>query len=417
METKKLIVYTIGGTPEPIVISLTEARPERVIFLASDESESKVTQEILPAAAQKGFGLSPGQYRIDRVSDAQDFEACVSTARSLEPEVHQWLQRGQDFSVAADLTGGTKCMAAALALVASRWKADFLYVGGGTRDKGGLGVVVSGSERLLRRANPWNSLGYQAIDDAALYFDAGLYAAGAKVLETAKRRMTQPGRGRELATLQLLAQLYDSWDRFDFKGARDLAAKVLTHISDLRHALPHQAAEIEQTLQDHQNLLAQLLANQPSALWVRDLLANARRRAMLGNYDDAVARLYRAVEAHGQLALEKYGLKARTSLSDLPPDLQEKWAKRAREDGALRLGLRSLYELLGDLGDPLAAQFEASGLAERGKSPLEMRNNSILAHGFDPLTEKGFRSFWRPALELTGVQEAELVVFPKLRAG
>jgi CRISPR-associated protein (TIGR02710 family) len=411
----KLLVCTVGGTPDPIVVSMLSERPERVIFVTSPQTRPIACDSVLPKLNEHGLQISPGQYRIEEVSDAEDFEVCLQTMRGLEPEVREWRQRGGNHELVVDLTGGTKCMSAALALVTSGWRAEFLYVGGRERNKDGVGVVVSGKEHVVRRANPWDSLGYQAIEDGALFFDRELYASAVRVFDEAIRRMTRPDVRCELATLKRLAEAYDTWDRFDFKGAESALADVSKNINDLRHTFPHGTQQLERTLQDHERLLVEILKQKPSELWVRDLLANARRRASQGGYDDAIARLYRAVEAQGQTALERqYGLKPKTSLNLLPGHLHDKWRPQVHDDGLLRLGLRDLYELLRDLGDSLGKDFASSTLAG-SESSLEIRNNSILAHGFDPVTQKGFHSLWDAVLKLVKVQEIELVSFPKLR--
>jgi len=411
----KLIIYTVGGTSDPIVVSVLSERPERMIFVSSPQTKAIVSDSILPMLDQKGFAILPVQYEIAVVSDPEDFETCCSTMRSLEPEANLWLQRGSDFTLAVDLTGGTKCMSSALALIASRWRAEFIYVGGRERNKGGVGVVASGAEHVLRRANPWDSLGYQTVEDGSLFFDRGLYAGAIRVFEEAIKRVNRPDVRRELATLKRLAEAYDAWDRFDFCAAKNaLSNDVLKNINDLRHAFPCGSQQLEQTLQSHQELLSRMLEQEPSELLVWDLLANARRKAWQGNYDDAVARLYRAVEAHGQVALTQHGFTSRTEFGRLPQHLHDKWRPRVQDDGLLRLGVRDLYELLRDLEDPLGADFALSPLAGP-ESPLETRNNSILAHGFDPVTKEGFQSLWNPVVKLVKVQEQDLVSFPKLR--
>lgn len=409
----KFIIYTVGGTPEPIVVSMLSERPEKVVFVTSHETQG-IVHPVLSMLRDKGFEIQPAQYKTVNVSEPENFESCVKTLRKLESEVNDWIQRGSHFKLAVDFTGGTKCMSAALVLVANRWPAEYVYVGGSQRNKGGVGVVVSGTERVLRRANPWDSLGYQAEEDGALFFDQSLYASAAHIFGEAARRAVRPDVKRELSTLKRLAEAYDAWDRFDFHAAKSALVDVSKHMNDLRKAFPDSAGELEGVLPNHEQLLAKLLEKQPSDLWIRDLLANARRRASQGSYDDAVARLYRAVEAYGQVALEKHGLKSKTALSCLPPNLHDKWRLRAHDDGYLRLGLRDIYELLRDLKDEVGDAFFSSTLVGR-QSPLETRNNSILAHGFDPVTEQGFQSLWVPVLELVRARENELVVFPKLR--
>jgi CRISPR-associated protein (TIGR02710 family) len=149
-----------------------------------------------------------------------------------------------------------------------------------------------------------------------------------------------------------------------------------------------------------------------------DLVANSMRAAGLHRYDDAVARLYRACEMHAQNRLRELGAlampKTTVRWDAAPPSLQQEWLPRRSKEGTLMLGLRDLYRLLHALGDELGQRFEDSPLSS-DKSPLEARNNSILAHGNSPLTLDSYEGF-RKALEaLMAISQADLPKpFPRI---
>ena len=92
----------------------------------------------------------------------QDFAVRVQKMRELGAQVPRWLARGDDYDIAVDFTGGTKPMFAVLALGHQRQPCRFLYVEGTTRTKGG--VVVSGTEFVVQRQNPWNAPGCRAVE-------------------------------------------------------------------------------------------------------------------------------------------------------------------------------------------------------------------------------------------------------------
>ena len=121
------------------------------------------------------------------------------------------------------------------------------------------------------------------------------------------------------------------------------------------------------------------------------MVENARRRiADQGRYDDGVARLYRAVEMYHQWRLKDLNsvstkkvdwkgipedvaseFLATTRLPELPPELD---LTRAR----------TLDRLLnGDLDEDTNVL----------RNLLQQRNNSILAHGLEPVGEKAARKF------------------------
>lgn len=213
-----LLVTTVGGTSEPLVKSLLEWRPDRVLLVASEQVRSQVNTVLREYADATGQRLNPGQYEVKLISDPEDLMGCVTAIRDLEPEVSAWVRRrGGDYAVVVDFTGGTKCMSAALALASQRWPCRYSYVGGVRRTKEGVGVVESGAERVVHSANPWDALGYQAVEDFIILFDQRSFEAAARVASRAKTRVEDPARKREMAALELLAQAFDSWDRFDHR--------------------------------------------------------------------------------------------------------------------------------------------------------------------------------------------------------
>lgn len=414
-----LLICTVGGSPEPLVASIKHWRPKRVLFLPSKETEPFVAEKILPLAQQEGAGVGPGNYEVFPVPDAQSLVACIrGTARQIGDEVRRWLKRGDDFGVVVDFTGGTKCMTGALALQAHQWPCRFSYVGGTERTKDNVGVVVAGKEILLYDQNPWDSLGYQAIEEANLLFDRRFYAVAAAQLEDALPRVSDPTVKRELATLKVLAEAYSAWDRFLHRDARHHLEQAQKNANDLLGIFGTQSGHnLSEIIRGHlAHLIALCEAAVPAQGLVHDLLANAQRRAEEGRYDDAVARLYRAVEAMAQIRLrEAHGIadSGKVSVDQLPPALRETWSRKA-DGGFLQLGLQDAYALLKELGDSLGNIFFTLEWHDRERSPLVGRNQSIFAHGFAPVGEKVFHSLWKGCLQLAAIEEEELPQFPRL---
>ncbi len=399
-----LLISTVGGTPEPIVQSLLHWQPARVLFLATDKTRPVADAAVRSCKEQGGIAIPPGAQEVYPIRDEEDFCACVREMRdSLDAEVARWFARGRDYPVVVDFTGGTKCMSAALALVARRWKCRFSYVGGTSRTKQGVGIVETGTERVQHSANPWDALGYQVVEDAVSVFNHGGYAAAAALLDAAVRNADKPEVKRELSTLKALIDAYAAWDRFDHKKAHQHFDDAIKNRNDLEAIFPHAPRALWARLERRRDHVAQLASQiEPAAAWVEDLLHNARRRASEKRYDDAVARLYRVLEALAQVRLrEQHNLPgtAAVPLDRIPEPLRTRWASRA-DNGAVALGLQDDYALLDALGDPLGQAFISAGLADRGKSPLVARNQSILAHGFQPVAEKVYKALHDHVTEL-----------------
>jgi len=440
-DPKRLLVCTVGGSEAPVITSFRRWRPRHTVFICTDETTSTV-KEVVGSLRQAGEDLDRDRYDVVPLRDGQDLLRCLDDLSPIRNQVDRWVRKGSDFEVVVDITGGTKCMTAALALHASRWKCTFSYVGGRERTRGGTGTVVDGSEYIVYASNPWNALGYQAVEDFVILFDQHAFSAAVEVAQRAKTRVDDPTRRNELNTLEHLARGYDAWDRFDHQNALHWFEQVRKGFNNLKPLFGEDVVrDLKKQLDAAVQLLKRLKGQVPSRDHVIDLLANAGRRRDEGRHDDAVARLYRAVEAIGQVTLRvQYDVDttAAVRLETVPKPLRSEWKSRA-DNGTLKLGLQDTFRLLqalerasaarhgdgqepaagGDAasaagGDVLLGQYFAKLGLDGEASPLTARNASILAHGFTQVGEKVCAALWEKALALVGVTEADLPKFPTL---
>jgi CRISPR-associated protein (TIGR02710 family) len=125
---------------------------------------------------------------------------------------------------------------------------------------------------------------------------------------------------------------------------------------------------------------------------VEDLLLNAQRRAHQGRYDDAMGRLYRALELLAQIRLKQaHGLETgNLDLTQLPEPLRQAYGgDRHPPTGKVQIALWNSYQLLSQLpNDPLGQHFQPQ--AQRLQDTLLIRNQSLLAHGFTPITAQAY---------------------------
>ena len=237
-----------------------------------------------------------------------------------------------------------------------------------------------------------------------------------RILATAKQRAGDETK-RGLNTLEQLCDGYDLWDRFQHRDAATRLAAVSKNGNDIRAWFVGHGGEVLSMIQRHFELLNQL--PNVSRLFVLDLLANARRCAFRGRYDDAVARLYRACEAAAQFRIAELGLSERADgkvrVEQLPERLKEQWSGRRVDETGMPLGVQDGHELLREVNEPLGLKFFEIGLGDRKQSPLNERNNSILAHGQSPISTRGYEKLRDRLNELLQVSETDLPVFPILR--
>ncbi|MCL6496005.1 MAG: TIGR02710 family CRISPR-associated protein [Ignavibacterium sp.] len=165
--------------------------------------------------------------------------------------------------------------------------------------------------------------------------------------------------------------------------------------------------------------MVKLKSNELTIDKITDLIANAQRRAAEGKYDDAVARLYRALEMLGQLEFQKE-FKCSTAdvkIENIPEpfraDVYEKYLDK--KDQKIKIPLFGTFDLLANIHNKIGLEFIS--MSEEIKQILSQRNNSILAHGFIPLTEKDY-STAHQILEkfFTSVNITfNLISFPKIQ--
>jgi CRISPR-associated protein (TIGR02710 family) len=421
-----LLILTVGGSPDPLIYSiLQEPRPDRVIFVCSEESahsvspQGKASNGVLDACARRGFSLGEGQ--IDRLvlTNPQLLSACIEEMeRYLSARVADWFQRPG--AVTVDATGGTKCMSMAAALVARRWPCTIRYVGGTARTDGGLGRVEASHEMRIDCFNPLDTLGHQLIEDALTLASRMSFESARLRLDPRHPTLAAAAR-RSVAALSQLLKVFADWDRFDHASALNALISLEKNLDDLQSFLSEAAFRSVRKNQEQWKHRLTVLANStgPSRDLVEDLLANARRRLREGRFDDATARLYRAVEA-----LAQWTLKSEFDIDTgnvLPEQLPIGFSGK-NPTKPCKLGLQEVYDLLVRLNHPIGHAFVANRLKadpDDSKSPLIARNNSILAHGFSSIGEKACRSLWTAVTALaiaSGIVVDQLLEFPALEA-
>ena len=424
-----LLIATVGGRPEPLAASIMHWKPAKVVFVPSRGTRDKI-KSILELLCSKQYHLKEGEYEEIPVSSGQDFSQCVQEMQfRLKAKVKEWIGRsgGDDHCCVVDFTGGTKCMSAALAMVARPWPAvQFSYVGGSERDNDNVGIVLSGKEQVVHGVNPWDTLGYQVVEKSVVAFNHYDYAEGAQWLFEARNNAKTGRLKKELCTLAKFMKGYDLWNRIEYKEAYGKFIQCGKSLNDLAAVLKGIVGrmELQQYLDKAKSRLEKLKESRiesPSGCTqelLEDLIANAERRKEESRHVDAVERLYRAVELAAQLRLwKKYKIDtAKVPLEELRGSMRRRLEARA-EDGGVKVGLRDAYELLNSKEDDLGKIFTNELKWNAKESPLTARNQSIAGHGFSPVSPKITESLWEGLLKLAEVmdiKEDRIFRFPKL---
>ncbi len=393
-----LLAITVGGSCAPVISAIEAYQPDYVCFIVTEgrrgsrenidgagnpcgDSRKARCPECdtqFPLGDPHGVsivaqtGLAESAWEALVLDEPDAFSVCYmqlhgALARLAEPRPH--------WRLIADYTGGTKTMTAALTAVALELGWELSLVKGSRLD---LVKVRNGTE-IASLVNAAEVRARRQLAEAQRLFDTYAYASADKLLAGALRAAPlDPPLQREIQGWVTLCRAFHVWDLFDHQRAQQLLE-------------PYQSRCVPQWI-----FLKRLTSKQPGYALVVDLLRNAERRAARGRYDDAVARLYRALELLAQTRLQSRNPALESGDLDvavLPVGLQDAYEQqRDPTDGRIKLGLRADYELLMQLDDPLGAVYEE--YRRRLLNILQHRNASILAHGLHPLAREQWQATW-----------------------
>jgi CRISPR-associated protein (TIGR02710 family) len=188
-----------------------------------------------------------------------------------------------------------------------------------------------------------------------------------------------------------LCEGFEAWDRFDHQEAISRLAPYISQSSIKPYGLFLKKV-IASRGQLDRNFDTSNGMNGNGYEVVEDLLLNADRRANQQRYDDAVGRLYRALELLAQIRLFKtYEIQTGdVDITKLPESLQPEY--EGKRNHKIQIGLTESYELLAKISDDALGQ-----LYLKQKNPinnaLQVRNYSLFAHGFQSIDESRYQTF------------------------
>ena len=399
-----VLILTAGSSPAPLVNCIARIRPDRVVFLCSEGSIDSI-QAVLDAVPIKSFDRERDvvvlQQRLGRnqsndvTNDLDRLDRVYLHARDLIDRVRSEHPSAQ---LTADYTGGTKTMSAGLALAAiDDGGVELLVTTAQKREPGEVAIqghstpvpVAQGSvhaRRLLATELP----------PLLKRFD---YAAAVASVSRVRRLGLTEGEASELIRLENLLLAFDAWDRFDHLQALNLLQTgsvdpiIRSHLLALKRSIG--SRRLVDDVANEQNWSS---IKGHGLEVVEDLLLNAERRATQERYDDAVGRLYRATELTAQLVLQQaFSLSTGAlTIEQLPEPLRPSYLERHGHpagEGTLRLGLVASYDLLADLNHPLGLRWKQQ--RDRLRDQLLYRNESLFAHGFQPVSYGGWNELQR----------------------
>jgi CRISPR-associated protein (TIGR02710 family) len=409
--TSKIMLMTLGGSPEPLKKSIETNRPERVIFLASHDSVS-LAGEIL-----KGLEKKPSiKYEI--TEDPNLLYKCYKAARRCVERANKYGIPPNKVTV--DYTGGTKVMTAALILATVGLEYRFSYVGGDSRNKNGVGTVIDGHEKMFEEMSPWSIFAEEERRQVVTLFNNRRFSAVNEIVNTAYKHDLPLQIRDYFRFVQPIAEGLLKWDQFEHKTALRFLDKGISFLEDYIHAYPDKALETFcGRLKDCKKYLETVVVStdglkKKHPVLIDDLLNNAQRKIADKRYDDAAARVYRTLELYGQILFEEVAGCSNDKVKPeiIPEGIKKKFIRKFRDPRSsyLKLPMTATFEYLQAKGHSAGVRF-----FERKKEIKNIqsnRNASILAHGIKNVSEKAINSIFDTVSDF--VQAKNFFDFPKL---
>lgn len=403
---KKILILSVGGSCAPLINAIKGADADFVYFFCSKgDKGSAITvdgsgdpcgdkrQTQCPECGHKYYlgnpkgkaivvqaGLDPSKYEVVTVDDPDDLNECHSKLLELERKIRQ--THGDTCKVVANYTGGTKTMSVAIVLAGLLTEAWELSLNVAPRSDI---IKVTGGDVPVA-IDKWRIFCQNQLEFVRKSLRGFDYSSATSLISEMLSRPLERSLRTQLIEASQICQAFEQWDKFQHDNALRLLETYGERYSQ------------------HIIVLKRILAKTRSTGYeiVGDLLNNAARKAHRKHYDDAVARLYRAMELFAQVRLLEITVKDQRKrkqrlkqvsgfpleLSDLPEELQKEYETWVKNANKLLLGLREDYELLLKLDDPLGREFKKR--ENKILTALNRRNLSIGAHGLTPLEERAY---------------------------
>lgn len=446
MSNKKILLATVGG--QGGFKTICEEKPQEVYFLQTDRSKDtvdKIVQDLQNEEYLKEYFkdydncedfvdsiimyASNFNDKINRI-DIGDHEKITETFVKTRSVILD-LQK-EDCEVIIDFTGGARPMAIGLYLAAMGEGCQYAYVSGERVDD--LGVVKAGFEEVTKQIDPYQHYAIDEFNKGIQFFNRYQFDAAMTNFKLAKDKLSDKNLIERAELFIDIVRFYDVWDKFGNNVVDKVNLKsipldvflkenILNRIDssdNLTNYFNERNPEFyKQLLKNHSFLKLKLSSNDETILkdinyYLPDLLNNAKRRIKEGKYDDAVARLYRCIELVAQLNLNQYKVineeqlkKSKTfevnrskidksinklGLAKIDDYNIRGWNNKNIE--LLKFDSSTSYKVLdcisegknNDLSDK--TKDIVNNYQHRLKNNIESRNNSILAHGLNPINEK-----------------------------
>jgi len=368
----KGMLFVVDGPKNYIFEISKKIGPQYISFIATSNENLEVAVDV--GKRLKKFDLQL-RFNYDRLDRTDMITLLHTLYKSLS-----WLKTNDltEREIGVGLTGKEERTIATAGIFAGFFGIRSYYYVPGNR-------VLE--DKVLILANPDDILGFIEVRTGVSHFNIFDYSDSRDIFKSLMNKSTSLKNKTLLESLSWLSESYQDWDSFKHYQTQQKIRVCIKKMSGCIKELGPEAQNLMKTLKENMDFVSkvskQLRKKRTSALLVLDLYLNGIRRYYEHKCNDAMIRLYRALECSAQhRLLATYEIdtssfsKTCQSLKSgqLKRFLEEKKASRPPET----IGLNDAMRILEILNDPFATKVPEDVL----KKLMSSRNNCILAHGY-----------------------------------
>ncbi|MBN2572350.1 MAG: TIGR02710 family CRISPR-associated protein [Ignavibacteriales bacterium] len=379
---KKLMFITLGtgkdgsDVAHGIYFSIKNQNPDHIVIIASSKSYEITFPHLEKQFNQLGKNIHIEKIIIEEIDDLEKLHITYSDI------IFSFIKKGfKKQNIVVDYTSGTKAMSASLVSAAISLDIGLIsYVTGDRKE----GRVQSGTERISSII-PTKIFSQKLIKQFISLFNLFQYQAAINIIDDFE---FHPDFRDKVNILRKLACFFYEWDKFNFANAFSLSKEINDDML--------KKFNIKNKFKDiYIPLISELKNEELNYKKVNDLVYNAERRASEGKFDDAVARLYRALEMVAQIEfIKQFGCKTEdVNIEKLPQEIKNdiKFKYQNTSNRKIQLPMYKTFDVLNYVGNKYGKIFEENNVLI--KKNISKRNYSILAHGSVPVDERHFKEF------------------------
>ena len=385
LEKYRFLISLLGFSPQPVILFICAIKPEKVLFIHSEETESYLD------VIQQWTGLKLAQVikeQVDSSDPTNVYKAIKEFVTSRNPR-----------EVLLDITGGKKAMVGGAAMAGNLLGVDTGYVDY-ERYLPDLRQPEPGSEYPNILKNPFYVLGDIELEKAKEAFNQYNFGRCLDILNCLEERIEDIWGIRKFKSL---AEAYIEIDAFNFSKALVLVEDFLRRYSEDRRLV-----EIEkvQAARDVLSILVYDKHTDHAPYCCINCYFSGDRLGERSLFDVAVFMMYRTIEMILAFTLKEIGIDPSAPIypQEVTTDTFNRKLKDVFEkdyyekDLPRKVGLMDSAILLSIMNHPIKDTLPLKEL----QGIINLRNESRFTHGLRPLGSDDFhkiRRFSRKLLE------------------